>query len=205
MRWRMDTKRATGRCRHMLRYIYRVMCTVNSMHGICNGACSRSCIRRVNVRSIQWTPLLVQSKGFPPRIRCEPPPAYRTSRTGTGTSACNHTYSAWYVSRRTCCSNAALVGGMSSIVREPCANNSFHTPLAEHVRLCMTTRKLSILSRVSELTSTSCRNRSRKSYVTDGQDLHANHADFFPWPRKLDAVSHPLTAWKSIYAFSSRG
>ena len=23
---------------------------------------------------------------------------------------------------------------------------------------------------------------------------------FFPWPRQLDTVSHPLTAWKSIYA-----
>ena len=46
-------------------------------------------------------------------------------RTGTGTSACDHTYPAWYAARRTCCNNAALFGGMFSIVRELCANNSF--------------------------------------------------------------------------------
>ena len=39
---------------------------------------------------------------------------------------------------------------------------------------------LSIFYRVSELTSTGCRDRSRKASVTDGQELHANHADFFP-------------------------
>ena len=38
--------------------------------------------------------------------------------------------------------------------------------------------------------------------VTDGQELHANHADFFPRPRKVDTVSHPVTAWKNINAFS---
>ena len=122
-------------------------------------------------------------------------------RTGTGTSACDHTYPACYVARHTCCSNAALVGGMFSIVREPCANNSFQTPLAEHALLYTTTRNLSIASRVSELTSTGCRDRSRKPYIADGQDIHANHADLFPWPRQLDAVSHALTALKSIYAF----
>ena len=74
-------------------------------------------------------------------------------RTGTETSACDHTYPACYAARRTCCSNAALVGGMFSIVREPCANNYFHTPLAEHVLLYTTTRNLCIPSRVSDLTS----------------------------------------------------
>ena len=122
-------------------------------------------------------------------------------RTGTGTSACDHTYPACYAARRTCCSNAALVGGMFSIVREPCANTSFHTLLAEHVLLYTTTRNLSIPSRVSELTSTGCRDRSRKAYITDGQDIQANHADFFSWPRQLDTAPHPLTALKSIMLF----
>ena len=126
-------------------------------------------------------------------------------RTGTGTSACDHTYPAWYAARRTCCSNAALVGGMFSIVREPCANNSFFapfTPLAEHVLLYMITMNLSIFSRVSEFTHVGCRDRSKKASVTDGQELHANHAHFFPRPRRLDTVSHPLIAWKNINAFS---
>ena len=92
--------------------------------------------------------------------------------------------------------------GMFSIVREHCANNSFHTPLAEHVLLYTTTRNLSIPSRVSELTSTGCRDIPREAYIADGQDLQANHADFFSWPRQLDTVSHPLTALKSIYAFT---
>ena len=100
-------------------------------------------------------------------------------RAGTGTSACDHTYPACYAARRTCCSNAALVGGMFSIVREPCANTSFHTPLTEHVLLYTTIRNLSIPSRVSELTSTGCRDRSRKASITDGQDLQVNHADIF--------------------------
>ena len=55
-------KRATARCCHMVRYICRVMCFVNLMHVICTGASSPSCIRSVHVRSMQWTPLLVQSK-----------------------------------------------------------------------------------------------------------------------------------------------
>ena len=123
-------------------------------------------------------------------------------RTGTGTSACDHTYPARYVARRTCCSNAALVGGMFSIVREPCANSSFHTPLAEHVLLYTTTRNLSIPSRVSVLTYTGCGDRSRKASIADGHDLQDNHADFSPWLRQLDTVSHPLTpALKSSYAF----
>ena len=67
---------------------------------------------------------------------------------------------------------------------------------------CCTRQLGTFLSRVSELTSTCCRDRQRKVSVTNGQHLHANHADFFPWPRKLDTVSHPLTAWKHIYAFS---
>ena len=119
--------------------------------------------------------------------------------TRTGTSACDHTHPACYAARRTCCSNAALVGGMFSIVREPCANNSFHTPLPEHVQLYTTHRNLSIHSRVSELTSTGCRDRSRKASIADGKDLQAKHADCFSWLRQLDTVSHPLTALKSIY------
>ena len=83
-------------------------------------------------------------------MRCEPPKSAGLGRTGTGTSACDHTYPACYAARRTCCSNAALGGGMFSIVREPCANTAFHTPLAEHVLLYTTTRNLSIPSRVSE-------------------------------------------------------
>ena len=54
--------RYTARCRHMVRYICRGMCPVNSMQVICTGACSPSCIRSVHVRSMQLTPLLVQSK-----------------------------------------------------------------------------------------------------------------------------------------------
>ena len=154
---------------------------------------------------MQWTPLLVQSKrvsNFPPRMRCEPPQSAGLGRIGTGTSACDHTYPACYAARRTCCSNAALVGGMFSTVREPCANKYFHTPLAEHGMLYTTTRNLSIPSMVSGVTSTGCRDRSRKVYIADGQDLQANHAEMFPWPRQLDTVSHPLTALKSVYAFS---
>ena len=94
---------------------------------------------------------------------------------------------------------------MFSIVRENFANNYFpasFTPLAEHFLLYMTTMNLSIFYRVSELTSTGCRSRSRKASVTDGQELHTNHADFFPRPRKLDTVSRPLIAWKNSNAFS---
>ena len=65
---------------------------------------------------------------------------------------------------------------MFSIVREPCANNSFHTPLAEHVLLYMTTRNLSIPSMVSELTSTGCRDRSKKASIADG--LHGSDYQF---------------------------
>ena len=54
--------RNTASCRHMVRYICRVLCTVNTMHVICTGACSHSCIRSGHLRSMQWTPLLVQSK-----------------------------------------------------------------------------------------------------------------------------------------------
>ena len=125
--------------------------------------------------------------------------------TGTGTSTCDHTYPKWYAACRTCCSNAALVGGMFSIVREHFANNSFlasFTPLAEHFLLYMTTMNLSIFYRVSELTSTGCRDRSRKASVTDGQELHASHADIFQQPRKLDIVSHQLIALRNVIAFS---
>ena len=95
---------------------------------------------------------------------------------------------------------------MFSIVREPCANNSFFasfTPLAEHILLYTITMHLSIFYRDSELTSTGCRDRSRKAYVTDVQELHHNHADFSPQPRKLDTVSHQLIALRNVIAFSS--
>ena len=98
----------------------------------------------------------------------------------------------WHAARRTCCSN---VGGMFSIVREPYTNNFFlasFAPLVEHILRYMTTMNISICYRVSELTATGCRDRSRKAYVTDGQERHANHADFIPQPRKLDTMSHPL-------------
>ena len=131
-----------------------------------------------------------------------PPPSAGLGRTGIGTSACDHTYPVCYAARRTCCSNAALVGRMDSIAREPYANTSFHTPLAEHVLLYTTTRNISIPSRVSELTSTGCRDRPKKASIADGQYLRSNHADVFPWLRQLDTLSHPLTALKSIYAFS---
>ena len=54
--------RNIARCRHMVRYICWVLCTVNSMRVICVVACSHYCILSVHVRSMQWTPLLVQSK-----------------------------------------------------------------------------------------------------------------------------------------------
>ena len=91
--------------------------------------------------------------------------------------------------------------GMFSIVREPCANTSFHTTLAEHVLLYPTTRNLSIPSRVSELTSTGCRDILREAYIADGQYLQANHADFFSWPRQLDTVSHPLKSIEEHLCF----
>ena len=90
---------------------------------------------------------------------------------------------------------AALVGVFGSIVREPCANNSFRTPLAEHVLLYMTTRNLSIPSRVSELTSTGCRDRPRKASFTDGQDPQANHADFLS---VAEAARHSVAPTDSI-------
>ena len=187
----------------MVRYICRVLCTVNSMHVICTGACNPSCIQSVHIRSMQWTPLLVQSKRVSTLNEIwATTKSAGLGRTGTGTSACDHTYPACYAARRTCCSNAALVGGMFSIVREPRANKSFHYPLDEHVLLYTTTRNLSIPSRVSGLTSTGCRYRSRKASIADGQYIQANHADFLRWPRQLDTMSHPLTALKSIYAFS---
>ena len=87
---------------------------------------------------------------------------------------------------------AALVGVFGSIVREPCANNSFRTPLAEHVLLYMTTRNISI---PSELTSTGCRDRSRKASFTDGQDPQANHADFLS---VAEAARHSVAPTDSI-------
>ena len=77
-----NTPSASARCRHMLRYICRVLCTVNSTHGSCTDSSSPSCIRRVQVRSIQWTPLVVQSKRASTRIRFEPPPKCRTMQDG---------------------------------------------------------------------------------------------------------------------------
>ena len=77
-----NTPSATARCRHMLRYICRVICTVNSTHGICTDACSHSCIRSVQVRSMQWTPLVVQSKRVYTQNRFEPPPTCRTRQDG---------------------------------------------------------------------------------------------------------------------------
>ena len=77
-----NTPSATACCRDMLHYICRVLCTVNSTHGICTDACSPSCIRSyrmfVQVRSMQWTPLVVQSKRVSTRIRFDPPPKCRT-------------------------------------------------------------------------------------------------------------------------------
>ena len=66
----------------MLSYICRVLCNVNSTHGICTDACSPSCICSVQVRSMQWTPLVVQSKRVSTRIRFEPPPKCRTRQDG---------------------------------------------------------------------------------------------------------------------------
>ena len=129
-------------------------------------------------------------KGFHPESDVSHPKVQ--DRTGTGTIACYHTYNAWYAACRSCCSNAALVGRMFSIVREPCANNYFHTPLAEHLLLYMTKMNLTIFYRVSELRSTDCIDRSRKVSVTDGQEHRANHADVFQQPRKL------LAAYKDL-------
>ena len=58
------------------------------------------------------------------------------------------------------------------------------------------TRQLgtSIPSRVSELTYTGCRDISRKAYIADGQDLQANHADFFV----TEAARHSVTPTDSI-------
>ena len=85
---------ATVRCRHMVRYICRVLCTVHLMHVICTGAsCRSSCIRRVHVRSMQWTPLLVQSKRVStPNEMLATPKVQVIGRTETGTRACDHTY-----------------------------------------------------------------------------------------------------------------
>ena len=53
---------ATARCRHMLRYICKVLCTLDSMNGIWTGPCSSSCTRSAQVRSTRWTPLVFRSK-----------------------------------------------------------------------------------------------------------------------------------------------
>ena len=77
-----NTPSATVRCRHMLRYICRVMCTVNSTRGIWTDACSSSCIRSVQLRSMQWTPLVIQSKRVSTWMRFEPPPKCRPRQDG---------------------------------------------------------------------------------------------------------------------------
>ena len=136
-------------------------------------------------------------------MRCNPPQSAGVGRTGTGTSACDHTYPVCYAARRTCCSNAALVGGMFSIVREPCANTSFHTPLAEHVLLYTTTWDPSIPSRVSESSRLQAAEIDRGRHLLRMDKIsRLTMLTFFPWPRQLDTVSQPLTALKSIYAFS---
>ena len=56
--------------------------TVNSTHGICTDPFSHSCIRIVQVRSIQWTPLVVHFKRVSIRIRVQPPPKCRTRQDG---------------------------------------------------------------------------------------------------------------------------
>ena len=60
-------------------------------------ACSPSCIS-VHDHSIQWTPLVVQSKRVSTRIRFEPP-AKELDYAGQGP---------WYAARRTCCSNVGV-------------------------------------------------------------------------------------------------
>ena len=188
----------------MFRYICRVMCTVNLMHVICTGACNPSCIRSVHVRSMQWTPLLVQSKRVSTRMRCEPPPPQSAGlgMIGTGTSACDHTYPLAMPRVAHVAAMPLWLVCFIPLSENHVRNNSFRTPLAEHVLLYMTTRNLSIPSTVSELTSTGCRDRSKKASITDGQDLQANHADFFLWPRQLDTESHPLTALKSTFSLT---
>ena len=66
----------------MLRYIGKVMCTVNSTHDICTDAGSPSCIRSVQAHSMQWTPLVVHFKGVHNRIIFKPPPKCRTRQDG---------------------------------------------------------------------------------------------------------------------------
>ena len=130
-------------------------------------------------------------KGFPPRIRSEPPPKCWTRQAGEWDKSLLGRPWKTYESCRTCCSNVALDGGMLSIVREPCANNYFlasFTPLAEHILLYMTKM---IFARVSELTSPCSRDRSRKASAT----LHANHADFFP---ATEEARHSITPTDSM-------
>ena len=86
-----------------------------------------------------------------------------------------------------------------SVGCSPLSENRVPTTLSILHWLYTTHRNLSIHSRVSELTSTGCRDRSRKASIADGKDLQAKHADCFSWLRQLDTVSHPLTALKSIY------
>ena len=118
-------------------------------------------------------------------------------RTGTGTSACDHTYPACYAARRTCCSNAALVDGMFSIAEN-------HVPTTLSIlhwlnTFCCTrqlyTRNFSVPSRVSELTYTGCRDRSRKASIADGQDLKANLLTFFS---VAEAARHSVAPTDSI-------
>ena len=72
-----------ARCRHMLRYICRVLCTVNSMHGIFTVACSPSCIRSVHVHSMHVSSV---QKGFHLESDASHPKSAGLGRAGTGQS-----------------------------------------------------------------------------------------------------------------------
>ena len=136
-----NTHSAATRCRHMPQYICRVLCTVISTHCICTDACSPSCIRSVQVRSMQWTPLVVQSKRVSTRIRYGPPQKCRTMQGGDlGTQRVAHV--------------ATMLVGCSPLsenLMRTTLYNSFlasYTPLAEHFLLYLTTMNLSIFYRV---------------------------------------------------------
>ena len=87
---------------------------------------------------------------------------------------------------------------MFSIFADPWVKSCFlasSTLLRVHVLLyMMMMMNLSISVMLCGSTSSGCEERVVKAPVTLGQTVHADQADFFPFPRELDTVSHPLIA-----------
>ena len=195
--------RNTARCRHMVRYICRVMCTVNSMHGICTGACSHSCIRSAHARSMQWTPLLVQSKrvSTPNEMWATPKVQEYAGQGPEQAPVTTHTPLAMSLIAHVAAMPLWLVGC------SPLSEN--HVPITLSIlhwlnTFCCTRHLGTFLFPLGYQSShlpTAEMDRERHLLRMD-KISRLTELTFFSWPRQLDTVSHPLAALKSIYAFS---